>query len=123
MGIYIDENPIVQSCGIGSEYNRNYRSYRSYCLYRMYGNYVLLAKLSESRPHSQPRRKKRRSSSKSSLDDEGRYYRFNVDRGLEGIGLESKKKEIAAVTRLYIESQAVFKQMKACANSLAGREC
>ena len=62
---------------------------------------------------------------KSHLDDEGRYYRFNVDRGLEEIGLEESKKktEIAAATRRYVESQAVFKQMKACANNIAGREC
>lgn len=61
---------------------------------------------------------------KSDLDDEGRYYRFNVDRGLEEIGLEEskKKKEIAAATRRYVESQAVFRQMKACADNLAGRE-
>ncbi|EJT68900.1 hypothetical protein GGTG_13563 [Gaeumannomyces tritici R3-111a-1] len=61
---------------------------------------------------------------KSALDDEGRYYRFNVDHGLEEIGLEESKKkaEIAAATRRYIESQAVFKQMKACANDLALHE-
>ncbi|RYP47753.1 hypothetical protein DL768_006221 [Monosporascus sp. mg162] len=60
---------------------------------------------------------------KSSFGNEGRYFRFNVDRGLEGIGLEESKKikEIAAATRLYIESQAVFQQMKACANNLAER--
>jgi hypothetical protein len=57
---------------------------------------------------------------KSTLDDEGRYYRFNVDHGLEEIGLEEskKKKEIAAATRHYIESQAVFKQMNACARAM-----
>ncbi len=62
---------------------------------------------------------------KSNLDNEGRYYRFNVDRGLEGIGLEESKKnnEIAAATRRYLESQTVFKQMQACAKSLAGRDC
>lgn len=62
---------------------------------------------------------------KSSLDDEGRYYRFNVDRGLEQIGLEESKKkdEIAAATGQYIESQTVFKQMKACVNAMARREC
>jgi hypothetical protein len=61
----------------------------------------------------------------SSLDDEGRYYRFNVDCGLEEVGLEEskKKKEIAAATRRYVELQAVFRQMKACANKIAGREC
>uniref|UniRef100_A0A0B7KQA1 PNPLA domain-containing protein n=1 Tax=Bionectria ochroleuca TaxID=29856 RepID=A0A0B7KQA1_BIOOC len=37
---------------------------------------------------------------KSSLDDEGRYYRFNVSRGLEDVGLEEsrKQREIAAAT-------------------------
>ncbi|KAL2195223.1 acyl transferase/acyl hydrolase/lysophospholipase [Corynascus similis CBS 632.67] len=52
---------------------------------------------------------------KSELDDQGRYYRFNVDHGLEEIGLEesSKKKEIAAATRRYIETQAVFRQIQA----------
>ncbi|KAK3944021.1 hypothetical protein QBC46DRAFT_252951 [Diplogelasinospora grovesii] len=52
-------------------------------------------------------------------------YRFNVNYGLEEIGLkESKKKtEIAAVTRRYVESQAVFKQIKACVNNIARREC
>ena len=62
---------------------------------------------------------------KSDLDNEGRYYRFNVDRGLEEVGLEESKKknEIAAATRRYVESQAVFKQMNACANAIARREC
>ncbi|KAH6881067.1 hypothetical protein B0T10DRAFT_609259 [Thelonectria olida] len=61
---------------------------------------------------------------KSSLDDEGRYYRFNVAHGLDGIGLEESKKqrEIAAATGRYIESQEVFKQMKACANGLARKQ-
>ncbi|KAL3426622.1 phosphorylase superfamily protein [Phlyctema vagabunda] len=41
---------------------------------------------------------------KSQLDDRGQYYRFNVDRGLEDIGLEElkKTKEIAAATRRYV---------------------
>jgi len=62
---------------------------------------------------------------KTGLDDEGRYYRFNVDRGLESIGLEESKKtaEIAAATRLYTGTPTVSKQMKACANNLARREC
>ncbi|KAF5618248.1 tetratricopeptide repeat domain protein [Fusarium sp. NRRL 25303] len=61
---------------------------------------------------------------KSSLDDEGRYYRFNVSRGLEDVGLaESKKqREIAAATGRYVASQDVFGQMKACANGLARRQ-
>jgi hypothetical protein len=62
---------------------------------------------------------------KSRLDDTRRYYRFNVLRGLEDIGLEDSKRRnaIIAATDRYIESQAVFKQMKACANSMSGREC
>jgi len=61
---------------------------------------------------------------KSHLDSTGRCYRFNVARGLEDIGLEEskKRKEIAAATRRYVESQ-VFKQMQACPGNLAGREC
>ena len=62
---------------------------------------------------------------RSLLDRTGRYYRFNVLRGLDGIGLEEAKKvkEIAAATRRYIGSQEVHKQMQACAGSVAGREC
>ena len=62
---------------------------------------------------------------KSHLDNSGRYYRFNVDRGLEEIGLEEskKRKEIAAATRRYVGSQVVFKQMQACAGNMARREC
>ena len=59
------------------------------------------------------------------LDSTGRYYRFNVLRGLEDIGLEeaAKVKEMAAATRRYIISQEVHKQMQACAGNMAGREC
>ena len=59
------------------------------------------------------------------LDSTGRYYRFNVDRGLEDIGLEEAKKvkEMAAATRRYIATQAVHKQMQACAGNIASREC
>lgn len=62
---------------------------------------------------------------KAHLDNSSRYFRFNVLRGLEDIGLEdsTKRKEIAAATRRYVASQDVFKQMQACAGNLAGREC
>ncbi|KAI4139929.1 MAG: hypothetical protein L6R39_006038 [Caloplaca ligustica] len=62
---------------------------------------------------------------KTCLDNTSRYYRFNVTRGLEDVGLEEskKKKEIAAVTRAYVTSQDVFKQMQACcASDVAGRK-
>ena len=59
------------------------------------------------------------------LDETGRYYRFNVTHGLEGIGLEEpkKKKEIAAATQRYLELQDVLKRMQACTDNMAGREC
>jgi hypothetical protein len=60
---------------------------------------------------------------RSYLDNTGRYYRFNLVHGLEDIGLKESKKEIAAATLLYAASQEVFKQMRACAGNLAGREC
>ncbi|KAL8855282.1 MAG: hypothetical protein Q9178_008069 [Gyalolechia marmorata] len=61
---------------------------------------------------------------KTYLDNTGRYYRFNVTRGLEDTGLEESKKknEIAAATRRYVGSQDVFMQMQACAKNAAGRE-
>ena len=62
---------------------------------------------------------------KSALDDKGCYYRFNVLQGLEDIGLEdsTRKNTIIAATDRYVESQAIFKQMKACRNNLAKRQC
>lgn len=62
---------------------------------------------------------------KSYLDNIGRYYRFNVARGLEDIGLEEtiRRKEIAAATRRYVQAQEVFKQMQACAGNAGVREC
>ncbi|KAF2191272.1 FabD/lysophospholipase-like protein [Zopfia rhizophila CBS 207.26] len=61
---------------------------------------------------------------KAYLDSSNRYFRFNVVRGLEDIGLEQStmRKEIAAATRRYVASQDVFKQMQACAGNLASRE-
>ncbi|PSN58604.1 hypothetical protein BS50DRAFT_614817 [Corynespora cassiicola Philippines] len=61
---------------------------------------------------------------RSHLDGRGQYFRFNVLRGLEDIGLEESKKvkEMAAATRRYIGSQDVSRQMQACAGSVAGRE-
>lgn len=57
---------------------------------------------------------------KSALADEGRYVRFNVDRGLEQIGLEEskKKKEIAAATGHYLASQVVFRLMQRIGSDL-----
>jgi len=62
---------------------------------------------------------------KTHLDSSGRYYRFNVTRGLEDIGLEEtkRKRDIAAATRRYVGSQDVLKQMQTCAEQVAGGNC
>ena len=61
----------------------------------------------------------------SELDDGDRYFRFNVLRGLEGIGLEdaSQKNVIMAATSRYMESEAIVKQMKRCGKNLLTSEC
>lgn len=57
---------------------------------------------------------------KSDLGISGHYYRFNVDRGLENIGLENSKEKgaILAATGRYIEIESVYRQLIACADML-----
>lgn len=59
---------------------------------------------------------------KARLHSAGRYYRFNVLRGLEDIGLEeaNRRNAIVAATDRYIESQEVFQKIRACADSTSG---
>jgi hypothetical protein len=59
------------------------------------------------------------------LDEQSKYFRFNVTDGLEKVGLEEDKKmhDIAAATRRYVQTQEISKKMKASGGSLAGREC
>lgn len=54
-----------------------------------------------------------------------RYFRFNVLRGLEKVGLEEaeKRKEIISATRLYLQAEDIVTQMKACAGALKNRGC
>lgn len=51
---------------------------------------------------------------KPDLNEAGRYFRFNVARGLEDIGLEesTKMKEIAAATRQYVQNEEVSRRMQ-----------
>lgn len=62
---------------------------------------------------------------KSRLEDQDLYFRFNVQRGLENIGLEESKKknEIAAATRRYTASQAINKRIQTCGAALARQKC
>lgn len=61
----------------------------------------------------------------STLYDGRQYFRFNVTKGLEDVGLEdvSQRKFVAAATRRYMASQACFEQLKLCGRSLAERAC
>lgn len=54
------------------------------------------------------------------LYENKQYFRFNVSRGLETVGLEeeSKRKEIVSATRDYIQTQEVFTLLQACSNKL-----
>lgn len=54
---------------------------------------------------------------------EGRYFRFNVTKGLEDVGLENadKKREIVTATRAYISEMK--DEMEKCYNNLKEREC
>ncbi len=51
---------------------------------------------------------------------EGRTFRFNVEHGLETVGLEEikKVKEIKAATRNYMQSAEVRSRLTACAENL-----
>jgi predicted acylesterase/phospholipase RssA len=50
------------------------------------------------------------------LNEQGRYYRFNVLRGLKGIGLEDTKRtgDIASATDLYLETEDVSQAIRKC---------
>ncbi|KAH7398410.1 phospholipase [Pyrenochaeta sp. MPI-SDFR-AT-0127] len=62
---------------------------------------------------------------KSQLYTTGRYYRFNVLQGLEGVGLEESKckNAIIAATDRYVESQAVFMHMRAFVMKMSEKDC
>lgn len=59
---------------------------------------------------------------KIDLVEDGRYYRFNVPRGLEDVGLDDSKKrsEVIRATSRYATSQAVSAQLNACGRMLLG---
>ena len=59
------------------------------------------------------------------LFKKGRYFRFNVNRGLENIGLEdeSKLKDIISATRCYLQSEQIRRLLVQCAARLGKREC
>jgi hypothetical protein len=56
----------------------------------------------------------------SDLDNEGKYYRFNVARGLAAIGLEeaSQAKRIKELTDAYLTEQSTHSSIRKCAKTL-----
>jgi hypothetical protein len=56
----------------------------------------------------------------SDLDDDGRYYRFNVGRGLAGIGLEEANEagRIKDLTDAYLVEQSTYSSIRKCAKTL-----
>ena len=59
------------------------------------------------------------------LFSQGRYFRFNVDQGLQSVGLEEykKEKEIVSATSRYMESQRMVSQVRSCSRAMKGKEC
>ena len=54
-----------------------------------------------------------------------RYFRFNVDQGLQSVGLEEHEKEktIVSATSDYMESQNMQRQTQVCSDALKTKEC
>ena len=54
-----------------------------------------------------------------------RYYRFNVDKGLENIGLEEarEKARIIRATKEYLKDGETFDKMVECSEQLSARQC
>lgn len=59
------------------------------------------------------------------LLSQARYFRFNVDQGLQNVGLEEyrKEKEMVSATSLYMESQHMQSRTRDCSQALKDKEC
>ena len=59
------------------------------------------------------------------LFSQERYFRFNVDQGLQSVGLEEYKKEneIVSATTRYMESQRMVSQVQSCSRAMKDKEC
>ena len=60
----------------------------------------------------------------NALDKDNIYFRFNVQSGLEDVGLDESKKKavIAAATRSYMGQQTVQNQLRLCGQRLQERK-
>ena len=59
------------------------------------------------------------------LSFQGRYFRFNVDQGLQSVGLDEykKEKEIASATIRYMELLRMQMQTRKCSQAMKDKEC
>lgn len=59
------------------------------------------------------------------LFDQQRYFRFNVDQGLQHVGLEEfeREKEIASATETYIDQFRIRTQIENSSQALKNKEC
>lgn len=59
------------------------------------------------------------------LGFQARYFRFNVDQGLQNVGLEEykKEKELVSATSLYMESQHMQSRTRDCSQAMKDKEC
>jgi predicted acylesterase/phospholipase RssA len=63
--------------------------------------------------------------SRPRLLQSGSYFRFNVEKGLEKVGLHDIAKQDAIIvsTRAYLEQRETYKDVVTCARVLADRDC
>ena len=59
------------------------------------------------------------------LLDQQRYFRYNVDQGLQDVGLEEHQKEalIESATRKYLANELQKRSLRACAKNLGMKQC
>lgn len=59
------------------------------------------------------------------LLDQQRYFRYNVDQGLQDVGLEEYRKQplIESATRTYLANELQKRSLRDCAKNLGMKEC
>lgn len=60
-----------------------------------------------------------------SLLDQQRYFRYNVDQGLQDVGLEEYRKQalIESATRAYLANELQKRSLRECAKNLGMKQC
>ena len=68
---------------------------------------------------------KRFAKMQQALEKQERYFRFNVEQGLQNVGLEEYKREsvIVSATSEYMEKQEMLLQTQKCSQAMKDKEC